>query len=437
MVAGGVTDIDRTFEVASDDKLVELIGRARRRLVFICPALRESVACALANRLNDGFAGATIILDADPEVYRLGYGTEVAFDLLRAACNQNFIDLRVQQGVRIGIVISDDITMVFSPVPLLIEAGSNSAEKPNALIISGETIERLAKAAGAGAAEEDRQQEIGTEALTPQKATTMKDDLKANPPQPFDISRALRVFNSKVQYVEIQVENYRFSSRQIQLPTELLDIADAQLRHQLSTRLRLPAEALGPFELTIETKDGTALAIKADEKWIASERKSIEDEYTFPVPRYGRVIFTRDRAEFDREIERFKRNLEKYGAAVRATFEGIKEGFEKRLIDEFLPRWRQKPPSIFAKHGVSVTEEILKQEMDSIVKEIAEKAISFDPPEVRIVYKSVSPESVQQRDFLAPLREVMRRRRVPRTVIESLFSTGEAAPATAGTTPTR
>jgi hypothetical protein len=437
MVAGGVTDIDRTFEVASDDKLVELIGRARRRLVFICPALRESVARALASQLNDGFAGATIILDADPEVYRLGYGTEAAFDLLRTACNQNFIDLRVQQGVRIGIVISDDITMIFSPVPLLIEAGSNSAEKPNAIVISGEAIERLAEAAGAGAAEEDRQQEIGTEALTPQKATAMKDDLKANPPQPFDISRALRVFNSKVQYVEIPVENYRFSSRQIQLPTELLDIADDQLRHQLSTRLRLPAEALGPFELTIETKDGKPLAIKADEKWVASERKRIEDEYTFAVPRYGRVIFTRDRGAFDKEIERFKRNLEKYGEAVRATFEGIKEGFEKRLIDEFLPRWRQKPPSIFAKHGVSVMEEILKQEMDSIVKEIAEKAISFDPPEVRIVYKSVSPESVQQRDFLGPLREVMRRRRVPRTIIESLFSTGEAAPATAGTTPMR
>jgi hypothetical protein len=106
-------------------------------------------------------------------------------------------------------------------------------------------------------------------------------------------------------------------------------------------------------------------------------------------------------------------------------------------MNEFLPRWQQKPPSIFAKHGVTLTDEILSQEMDSIVKEIAEKAISFDPRQVRIVYKSVSPESVQQKDFLDPLREVMRRRRVPRTVIESLFAIGDAAPATAGTTPTR
>jgi hypothetical protein len=160
--------------------------------------------------------------------------------------------------------------MVFSPVPQLIEAGSNSVEKPNAIMISGEPVERLAEAAGAGTAKEDRQQEIGIGALTPEKASAVKDDLKANPPQPFDISRALRVFNSKVQYVEIQVENYRFSSRQIQLPTELLDIADDQLRRQLCTRLRLPAEALGPFDVTIETKDGKALGKKVDERWIAA-----------------------------------------------------------------------------------------------------------------------------------------------------------------------
>jgi hypothetical protein len=92
-------------------------------------------------------------LDHDPEVYRLGFGTEAALDRLRSAAEQNLFDLRVQYGVRIGVVIADDLTMIFAPVPLLIEAGSTSVEKPNAIIFSRGEADRLAEAAGAGPAD--------------------------------------------------------------------------------------------------------------------------------------------------------------------------------------------------------------------------------------------------------------------------------------------
>jgi hypothetical protein len=41
---------------------------------------------------------------------------------------------------------------------------------------------------------------------------------------------------------------------------------------------------------------------------------------------------------------------------------------------------------------------------------------------------------VQQKEFLTPLFKAMRRRHVPITVIESLFSAGDVAPPTAGFT---
>jgi hypothetical protein len=149
---------------------------------------------------------------------------------------------RVQNGVRIGVVISDDITMIFSAIPLLIEAGSTSVEKPNAVILSGVATDRLADAAGAGSAEFAETQEIGTQALTPAAVKAVKQDLKANPPQPFDIARALRVFSSKVQYVELEVTNYRFSSRQIQLSPQLLDVTDDLLKKKMSSRIRVPVD---------------------------------------------------------------------------------------------------------------------------------------------------------------------------------------------------
>lgn len=428
-----MTDIGRTFDVASEERLIDLINKARRRLVIICPALRETVAKALADRLDQGFDGATVILDDDPEVYRLGFGTEAGLDLLRAASDRTLLDLRVQSGVRIGVFISDETTMVFSPAPLLIEAGSTSVTKPNAIVLSGEPVERLIEAAGAGTTEKPQRQEIGAEAFTPAVATALKADLKANPPQPFDVSRAVRVFNSKVQYVEIQAENYRISSRQIRLPPELIDIADDQLRDQISTRLRAPAEALGPFDIVVERENGQ-LQLKADEKWIRSERKRVEDQYTYQIPRYGRVIFTRDREVFDKEIGRFTRNLDKYCQAARAAFKTIETAFADRLVNEFLPKWQQNPPRNFAEHGIEPTDDVMKQELNSIAHQLAQEAISFETPEVRIVYKSISPESVRQAEFLNPLLKGMRRRRVPIAVIESLFSAGDAAPPTTGFT---
>jgi hypothetical protein len=87
----------RIFAVASDEALVDLINSARVRLVVIAPALNKLVADALARRLDDlGQLSVTVILDADPEVYRLGFGDEQALDAIRAASGENLFDLREQ-----------------------------------------------------------------------------------------------------------------------------------------------------------------------------------------------------------------------------------------------------------------------------------------------------------------------------------------------------
>ena len=70
-------------------------------------------------------------------MYRLGFGDQAALETIRAASAKSLFDLREQAGVRIGVVISDDTTMVYSPVSKNIEAGSTSMEKPNAIMLSG------------------------------------------------------------------------------------------------------------------------------------------------------------------------------------------------------------------------------------------------------------------------------------------------------------
>jgi hypothetical protein len=216
---------DRIFTVASDEAIVDLIRRARRRLVVIAPAVTDAVAQAIAARLPElGEIAITVILDADPEVYRLGYGTPSALEKLRLASDVNMLGLREQCGVRIGVVISDDTTMVYAPTPMLIEAGSTAAEKPNAIVLDATpaAAEKLALASGADRDMEPARQEVGVEALKPEAVQRLQQDLMTNPPQAFDVARKLRVFSSAVQYVQLEASNYRLSTRQIRLPPELI-----------------------------------------------------------------------------------------------------------------------------------------------------------------------------------------------------------------------
>lgn len=150
------------------------------------------------------------------------------------------------------------------------------------------------------------------------------------------------------------------------------------------------------------------------------------------MPKFGRIVLSTERAAFDDKIERFKRNLAKYHEAVVNAFEKSKSDLEKSLVKEYIPRWRKRPPSRFLQYGIEASPANLKRELVLLVQQVIREAVSFDKPRVRVVYKNVAPESVRDPKFLEPLQENMRRRKVPVAIIESLFKSGDAAPASEG-----
>jgi len=418
---------DRTFAVASDKALVELIARASNRLVVIAPALTKAVAEALSQRFVDLGHGMKVILDSDPEVYRLGFGDQEALNTIRAGGDRNLIDLREQPGVRIGVVISDDTTMVYSPVSKNIEAGSTTVEKPNAIVLTSVATDLIATAAGADPAEDAPPAKIGNQALMPDRVERMQADLKANPPKPFDITRRMYVFSSRVQYVEFEASNYRLTTRKIPLPLELVDVSDDNLRNSITGHIKTPLEGIGKVEIKVEY-DGKSETIKVDDEWFKKERKRIEDEYTFQINNFGRVILYNDRATFDKATAKFKFIVERYQAALHEALLTKQSDFEKRIIDEFSPRWTRNAPKHFARWGIEATPQNIKAELQKLAHELFNNAVTFDVPEVKILYKNVAPENVQDTRFLDQLKRIMLKRRVPQPIIDSLFESGQAAP---------
>lgn len=417
-----------TFTVASDERLTFLIETARERLIVVAPALTKPVAEALSYRLRDeGRINITVVLDADPEVYRLGYGDLEALALLQQAADENLIGLSRQEGVRIGMIAADDQMIIYSPVPKLIEAGSTSVQKPNAIQLGGAAVKAVATAAGATNDNAAAQHEIGHAPLTPAEVREMEAELEREPPQQFDIARAGRVFSSKLQYVEFKVQNSRFNSRRVPLPPELMNVADQRLKDRITSGVKPPADALGPFTINIVDEDGKARKQKVGEKWLTQERERIEQAYTFEVPGFGRVILRSEIARFEAEVDRFKTNLNAYREAVNASLHKVKSSFAKAMAAEFLPRWRQRPPEYITRFNPKPSVAELREELEHLCLHAVEQAFTFEEPDVRIVPKDIAAESAQQERFLERLRTAMEKKRIPRARINKMFEMWDAA----------
>ena len=131
---------ERTFTNVDDKVLVSLISEATQRVMFVAPGLRKVVADALADALRRLPAKVTVVLDVDAEVCRLGYGDEQGLVTIKDAAEKAGTRLHHQQGVRIGLLIADDTTIIYSPVAGKWPAYQRVQELPGIGKILGLTI---------------------------------------------------------------------------------------------------------------------------------------------------------------------------------------------------------------------------------------------------------------------------------------------------------
>src|ERR1035437_8584691 len=118
----------------TDTDLIALVTCARHRLVVIAPGVSEAVAKAIIEtwrRLRP--QAVQVVLDPDPEVCRMGFGEMAALTLLHETAEQLGSKIHQQKGLRIGVVVTDETTAIYSPTPLLVEAGGKPGERPNAI----------------------------------------------------------------------------------------------------------------------------------------------------------------------------------------------------------------------------------------------------------------------------------------------------------------
>jgi hypothetical protein len=373
----------KAFTVATDALIASVILQASRRLVVVAPALSCVVTDAIAQRSQTLHAEAiTLVLDVDPEVYRLGYGEIGALETLQHLATAHGIALRRQPGVRIGLVIADDETLIYVPTPRLVEAGPNTHGAANAIRLhtAPHTIE-----ADLGLGGGDRPP-VGRTNLTVRDVESAKLDLGINPPQKFDLARKVKVFNAFIEFVELKVTGAEFSRRTITIPSYLLAVADERTREQLHATFRL-------------VPPGDDLSGDAIEK----DRHLYTKHFLRVIPKYGTVVLRRDKEQFLAGVGKLETAVEKFGLRVKTAIQARIDQNVTELTHSLLPALTERPPEEWIP---SSREKLDKATVERHLKDDLRAAFGtadrlIGEMSVRCMFKGVTYELLNDPKFVA------------------------------------
>ena len=416
--------MNRTFTAATDDSLIALIAGAQNRLALIAPGLTTPVARALAARMKElPTLSLTVTLDANAEVYRMGYGDVEALEIIRETSRNHMFDLREQPGVRIGVVVSDNRTMVYAPVSRNVEAGSTTEEKPNAIMLHADATEKMAEATGAAEGE----MEVGLTRMEPDRVAEMAADLKTNPPHPFDLTRKLRVFVTEVQFIELRMPNATLNSHKIKLPPSFQKFEDESLRRDIDSSLKIPIDLETELDISIKSYRGDE-TMKVNEAAIARERREIERVFIHNWKGRGKVILRNDKDQVIKEMNRLVEIIKAYHNALKASFDDSKKAFSERLVSEFLGVWQKLPPEDLIRRS-RTDEQSCRQDIENEAEGMFQRAVTLGTTEAKIVYKDISIEDLKDEELMDGLRQLMENAGVDQATVRRLFQSGDAAAA--------
>jgi hypothetical protein len=380
---------DPTIRNVDDSYLIALMRAANGRIVFVAPGVSPVLAQELGaawQRL--GKDRVSVVLDADPAACRIGYGTEEGLKHLHDVASGLGAIVCHQPELRVGVLMTEHQTLVYSPAPLLVEA-TRPQTGANAIVLSGTPPAELARDLGVGP-NGVSEQKIGLDGLSRQKIAELSEDLKKNPPLPFDVSRQVLVFNAKLEFVEFSVAKIQVERIDIPIPPALMGFADTSLR------------TLFRFD------PGTELAAAKQE--IERKKRDIDKEFTRPAKGFSGSLIERGRKdEFLKVVEAFKKELDGFRGLVQRKFNALATLNQKRLYELLLPAILKKPPPEWAdvvRPGQDRSKAIgdhLTHELTELFRVTGDRVVS----EMRttVLFKGVTFECLKSPEFIEIARK--------------------------------
>lgn len=309
--------MNRIFTFINSKKLIELIKLTENKLVLISPSIINEIAIAIAQQINEKKINSVeIILDSNPEAIRYGYGQIEAMKTL-----EKFnVKIRVQRGIRIGIIITDDVSLMFTPTPLNLEEELNTDSTPNGIYLEKKQVEEILDSIipERSLQIESREVEIGKKEIKKEEIKAIEKDLEVRPPIKPDLERQMRVISSVFQFVDIEFKGARVFNNSFSLTGRDLGIRDENLASRISARYQL-----------FNHDQVTKLKKEFD---LESVLNTIKDAFLKKIPNYGSILHYQNTKKFEEAIASFRQELEKVKPKIEELFSELLSSSRNELF---------------------------------------------------------------------------------------------------------
>jgi hypothetical protein len=423
--------MSRTFTNIDDAALCELIRSAKHRLVFVAPGLRPVVAHELEASMDRVPASMMqLVLDVDAEVSRLGYGDRdfKGMERLQQAAAKHGLQVHHHPGIRIGLLIADDTTIVYSPTPELIEAGSKQPDKPNGIQLGGVPAQLAVACALDGSPTNEA--ELSKKPIDAVKVAEVMKELKDRPPKEFNVARIERVFNSMLHYVELRIEDYKLTARSMRIDSTLFGVQTKEVMERLTNRYRLFAES---ETLTVEIPsfgpdgqpDPNGGKERFDARSIDHERTRLKRKFIIEAGKHGSLILRKNVKDFERELEVLRAKIEAFKQEVQKVVEKRADEIIAELIEALGERLRREPPDHWRSRfiGQEPTDLDVRRLFEDELRSEIQRVKSDFEPRIFTTYKDVTYQTFQDPEFKGILEK-----QFGKTAVTDIFREYDAAP---------
>ena len=391
------------FQSVQDDDLVRSIRSAITLVVFFAPGVSELVSKALIACMQDGNVGQImVVLDGDEEACRLGYCDAPALESLFAAAQQFSIPLKRQPGLRIGLLMTDDNVLIWTPTPLMFEAPRQHAE-PNGMVLTPKTFEALPQAMGVDPEKPNAPAEIGTVALQVDEVKKVVEAIKAAPPAPFNLARLSRVFSAKFQFIETVLRGAELLKREMRLDSLIVNSdAPEALRRLLHTTVQpFSTDADKTVEVGVLVngelayrKTGEVLTRPTTQAEMRAYWDALTNQYIVNLLGFGKIIRLTDKAKFEEGRVAFELILKSWVAGFQLLVKGDHDKRVAKIVDLIVSRMEK----------ASEKEKLSRSDIDALVRKGLDNLRVIEPG-VKVVYKNITVESTRDQEFLDVLKK--------------------------------
>jgi len=382
----------------SPSQIAQTIKAAEVSVCIIAPGITLEMAealCEVTDR-NPGLS-AKILLEVTPEICRLGYGFHEGVQQL----HKRGIPIFHRKGIRLMLLVVDGSGWMVAPQPLLVETFDESSFV-NCLELTPEQIENLyAQFFDEPTPVSNRPVEGAgpTAVMVLEDSLPVSEDhidmvdqsLGQNPPQEFDLARKVSVFNSFVEFVELELKGASLNRRKLRLPSVLMDALadDVELRGRLT----------GAFQML--GKDNLHSSAELD-----TEIRKLRETYLKPMGKLGRVILRSKRPEFEKELSLFREKFDHFKSSLKESLVEKIENSLNTLVAAIAPLIHQKPPQALTAAVVGgvkleMAEKFVREKLEKVIPTVDDLIKNL---EITVIFKSVTYEMLIDAVFQEGIR---------------------------------